>query len=98
MNPNELLNRVQVATPCSADWNQMPGDERRRFCQKCQKHVYNFAAMTSEETLMVIRETEGRLCGRLYVRRDGRVVTADCPMETPRYPLRARKFAAASIA
>ena len=36
-----LLDHVRVATPCSASWDDMLGDERVRFCLSCQKDVYN---------------------------------------------------------
>lgn len=36
--------------------------------------------MTRDEAEAVIREKEGRLCGRVYRRRDSRVLTADCPV------------------
>lgn len=40
------LNSVQIAKPCHADWNQMKGDERTRFCGSCQKNVYNLSSMS----------------------------------------------------
>jgi len=72
------LNQIQVATPCPADWFEMQGDEKSRFCQQCQKHVYDFSAMTWEEGISLIEQKEGALCGRLSRRRDGTLITADC--------------------
>lgn len=57
----------------------MTGDERARFCGQCQKHVYNLSAMTRAQIEALVRETEGRFCGRFYRRADGRMLTADCP-------------------
>jgi hypothetical protein len=74
------LNEIQVATPCPADWLEMQGDDESRFCQHCQKHVYDFSAMTLEEGIALIEEKEGKLCGRLSRRRDGTLITADCPV------------------
>jgi hypothetical protein len=34
---------------CSADWDTMRGDDKRRFCEHCQKHVHNVSAMTRAE-------------------------------------------------
>lgn len=34
---------------CLANWDQMPGDDQRRFCGHCQKHVYNLSALTPAE-------------------------------------------------
>jgi hypothetical protein len=61
-------------------WDAMRGDNRARFCDQCQKHVYNFAAMTTDEGLALIARTEGEFCGRLTRREDGMLMTADCPV------------------
>ena len=57
----------------------MTGDERARFCGQCQKNVYNLSAMTRAQIETLIREKEGKFCGRFYRRADGRILTADCP-------------------
>lgn len=73
------INALKVATACPARWEDMAGDERARFCLHCQKHVYNFSAMTAKEVEDLVVAKEGKLCGRMYRRRDGTVLTADCP-------------------
>jgi len=78
MSDQSLLDRVRVASPCNARWEDMNGDERARFCHHCQKHVFNLSALTSSEAKALIREKEGGFCGRFYRRRDGRMLTADC--------------------
>jgi hypothetical protein len=75
-----LLDRAYVATPCTADWERMEGDEKKRFCGQCSLHVYNVSAMSRGEAEAVIARTEGRLCMRLYRRADGTVITRDCPV------------------
>jgi hypothetical protein len=50
------------------------------FCALCQKHVYNLLALSAAEAVALIERTEGELCARLYRRRDGTVLTADCPV------------------
>ncbi|HXU69497.1 MAG TPA: hypothetical protein VN947_09210 [Polyangia bacterium] len=88
-----VLEQIRVATPCSADWDDMVGDERVRFCGKCEKNVYNLSAMTRDAGEALVREKEGRLCVRLYQRLDGTVITADCPVGVKRARLRARIWA-----
>lgn len=73
------MNALKVATPCPARWEDMAGDEKARFCRQCQKHVYNFSAMTTMEVEQLVLKNEGNLCMRLYRRMDGTVLTADCP-------------------
>jgi hypothetical protein len=76
----DLLERVRIATPCPASWNNMEGDERVRFCSQCELHVYNLSEMAKQEAESLIAKTEGRLCGRIYRRADGTILTKDCPV------------------
>ena len=91
-----VLEDIRIATPCSADWDEMTGDARVRFCGKCEKNVYNLSAMTREEGEALVKEKEGRLCVRLYQRKDGTVITSDCPVGVRRARLRARVWASIS--
>jgi hypothetical protein len=77
---NSSLDNIRVASPCSSDWNQMRGDERVRFCQQCSLNVYNLSSMTRREAEQLISNAEGRLCIRYYRRRDGTVLTRNCPV------------------
>jgi hypothetical protein len=75
-----LLDRITIASPCSASWDDMVGDDRVRFCGKCEKNVYNLSSMESAEAEALLREHEGNVCVRLYRRQDGTVLTSDCPV------------------
>jgi hypothetical protein len=72
------LEVLDIARPCPADWNDMTGDERVRFCRHCSLHVYNLAGMTRSEAENLVAGAEGRLCVRFYRRADGTVTTQDC--------------------
>jgi len=74
------LDRLYVSSPCNADWETMPGDERVRFCSQCHLNVYNITALTRKQAEKLIAETEGRLCAKLYRRADGTIITRDCPV------------------
>ena len=74
------LDHVRVASPCEVDWDQMIGSERVRFCGQCSLNVYNLSAMTRADAESLIASTEGRLCVRFYRRRDGSIITDDCPV------------------
>ncbi len=76
---HSFIHKVQIATPCKADWEKMTGDERVRFCHACKLNVYNIAEMTTEEAEDLITIKEGKVCLRLYRRADGTVLTKDCP-------------------
>ena len=74
------LSHVRVASPCPADWDKMIGDERVRFCGQCELKVYNLSAMTKTQAEDLIAGTERRLCIRYYRRKDGSILTRDCPV------------------
>ena len=77
---NHPLSHVSVASPCKSDWDQMIGSERMRFCGQCNLNVYNLSEMTRDEAEAIIAANEGRLCVRFYRRRDGSIITQDCPV------------------
>lgn len=74
------LNNLKIASPCSADWNEMYGNERKRFCGDCKLNVYNLSGMTRYDAENLLRNSEGRLCVRYFKRSDGSVISADCPV------------------
>jgi hypothetical protein len=75
-----VLNNLRIASPCPITWDAMRGDDRVRFCDSCSKHVYNVSDLTAEEAVALIQESDGHSCVRLYRRKDGTVLTADCPV------------------
>ena len=74
------LDRLYIATPCSADWESMEGDDRVRFCHLCNLNVYDLSMMTKGQAEALIMQTEGRLCTKFYRRADGSILTQDCPV------------------
>jgi hypothetical protein len=93
--PLPLLESVRIASPCTANWDEMVGDERVRYCGSCQKDVYNLSGMPRDEAERLVRERAGELCVRLYKRDDGTVLTADCPVGVKRK--RRRRLAVAVV-
>jgi hypothetical protein len=74
-----LLDRVHVAAPCSARWDDMRGDARERHCDACGERVYDLSAMTRPEAERFLAERVDA-CVRFHRRSDGTVLTADCPV------------------
>lgn len=74
------LDGVRIASPCKASWDDMQGDERVRFCGKCEKNVFNLSAMSKSDAEELLREKEGNICARIFRRADGTVMTTDCPV------------------
>ncbi|MCB9679728.1 MAG: hypothetical protein H6737_31770 [Alphaproteobacteria bacterium] len=84
-----LASQLPIEEPCSADWGAMSGDERRRFCGQCSKHVHHLSAMTEREAEKVLEDAE--VCVRYEVDRDARIVFR------PSRRARARAFVAAAV-
>jgi len=80
------LDDVRIASPCSAKWDDMIGDDRVRFCGQCTKNVYNLSAMHRDEAEALLRAGQAReadygegMCVRIYRRADGNVGWLDPP-------------------
>jgi hypothetical protein len=77
---NSRLDNLRVAAPCPASWDRMYGNDRVRFCGECQLNVYNLSEMSRADAERLIAHSEGRLCVRYYRRRDGSIITQNCPV------------------
>jgi hypothetical protein len=58
----------------------MLGDDQIRFCNICAKNVYNLSAMTRADAERLVNQTNNKMCGLIYTRKDGTVMTSDCPV------------------
>lgn len=74
------LDNIKIASPCGANWNEMRGDERRRYCAMCKLNVYNLSDMSQREAESFLINSEGRVCLRVFRRTDGSLITKDCPV------------------
>lgn len=74
------LKQIRIANPCPARWEEMEGDDRVRFCGTCKKNVYNLSALQRSEAEALVASHEGKMCAALFRRKDGTVLTADCPV------------------
>jgi hypothetical protein len=92
-----LLDNIRVATPCSAKWDNMLGDDRVRHCIDCNKNVYNLSGMTRDEAEALIVAKNGDMCARFFQRADGTILTADCTVGVSKRRKR-RLFAAGAAA
>jgi hypothetical protein len=92
---NNPLNNIKIASPCSANWDEMVGSERQRYCGECKLNVYNLSGMSRRDAENLILSSEGRLCVRFYRRTDGTILTKDCPVGWKAIKRRVSKTAAA---
>ena len=91
-----ILDNIRIATPCSASWDRMLGDDRMRHCGDCNKNVYNLSGMTRDEAEALIAAKNGDLCARYFQRADGTIITSDCVVGVSRR--RKRRLIAAGAA
>ncbi|MFA6212506.1 MAG: TonB family protein [Candidatus Obscuribacterales bacterium] len=92
-----LSQSVFIETPCTADWNDMTGNESVRFCHSCKLNVYNISQFSDSEAEEIFAQNlnGNRMCTRLYRRPDGTIMTDNCPRALRRLrDLRNKTFSA----
>ena len=70
--------KLTIPEPCHADWATMSGDERKRFCGACKKHVHDLSELTEAEATTLLKEPG--TCTRFRTDAAGEVIFADTPM------------------
>jgi hypothetical protein len=95
--PAKTLNNLYVASPCTADWDLMKGNDQVRFCQHCQSNVYNLSVMTKSQAESLITSTKGRLCTKFFRRADGTIMNKDCPIGLRAVRRRVSRVAGAAL-
>ena len=93
-----MKQNIRIASPCSADWNRMEGDERVRYCPECKLNVYNFSEISDADIENIVSHRDGRLCARFYQRSDGTMLTRNCPVGLRAVVRRVSGFASAALA
>jgi Carboxypeptidase regulatory-like domain len=93
-----MKQEIRIASPCSADWDRMVGNEHVRYCCECKLDVYNFSEMSDGEVERIVAQREGRLCARFYQRSDGTMLTRNCPVGIRAAVRRVSSFASATLA
>lgn len=79
--PTVTLEQIRIASPCTVSWASMTGDEKTRHCGQCDKDVHDLSAMTRAEAEALVNGGQGqRMCVKMWVRKDGTVLTQDCPV------------------
>lgn len=55
--------QISIPEPCNENWLKMTPVEKGRFCDSCQRKVYDFTSATDREIIKAFDENE-KLCGR----------------------------------
>lgn len=95
MSNRRRLDMVRVPRPCAVSWESMGGTGQSRACSICDRRVYDLAEMATCEAEALLARGDERLCVRLSLAADGKVVTAD---RVPVYSARQRPLTGLSVA
>lgn len=91
------LELITIKTPCRERWDAMKGDDVTRHCGRCHRDVHDLSRMTEAEIEALFARAGSSPCVRLRRRPDGRVVTADCPVEPPSFARRTARALTAGV-
>ncbi|WP_338869649.1 hypothetical protein WBJ53_20680 [Spirosoma sp. SC4-14] len=67
---------VQIPKPCHENWDQMPPNERGRFCASCQKTVVDYSNLSDQELVRLLNKVPEASCGRLRQEQLDRLLVA----------------------
>lgn len=73
------LDLIEIPNPCTVPWSSMTGNSQVRFCDQCEKNVYNLSGLSQKEATNLVLTGEGKICVSMLKRADGTIVTDECP-------------------
>jgi hypothetical protein len=94
---SDLLDRINIASPCSADWDEMFGNEQVRFCRDCSLYVHDLSKVTRKDAVKLVAASKGKLCVRYYRHPDGTLSTASRAEPLRRIKRRLSRLAAGAF-
>jgi hypothetical protein len=59
----DKINNVRLSFACDQDWNKMTPDADGRFCNGCQKKVYDLTNKKVAYFVKIMEENNGNVCG-----------------------------------
>lgn len=77
---SSFLDRIYTSSPCTVAWNEMTGSDRVRDCSQCSRKVFNISEMSTNEAEAFLKENRDSQCLAYYRRKDGTIMTDDCPI------------------
>jgi len=60
----EKINNAQLSFTCNQDWNSMKSEDDGRFCDTCQKKVYDMTNKNAAYFIKIMQENSDKVCGR----------------------------------
>jgi ankyrin repeat protein len=94
MPARDLSTQLKIHKPCSANWDQMIGSSRVRFCEHCQLSVNDLSSLTPKRVRRLIAKSKGRLCVRYVSDRSGNPLLAQAAGKLKQINRRVSRIAA----
>ena len=69
----QILDVLNVASPCDAPWEEMHGTARQRICDGCRRSVFNVRSMTARQVERELAHSN-HVCMRIERRVDGSII------------------------
>lgn len=97
MPARDLSEQLKIETPCTANWDQMIGNEWVRFCEHCQLMVNDLTPLTPKRVRRLIANSKGRLCVRYRLSPEGAPLLKAAPQQLHQIRTRVSKIAAGAF-
>ncbi|MEO7413223.1 MAG: hypothetical protein ABIZ81_07685 [Opitutaceae bacterium] len=72
----------KLSFACPIPWENLSGDERARFCERCGRTITNLSELNHQERAALLATAQGELCVTYYRRLSGEFVTPERPLTT----------------
>ncbi len=76
MNPNSSI-KITIPQPCAENWSNMQAVEQGRYCNSCQKTVFDFNSYSDKQLQDYFLSHSGKICGRVGKSQLDRVITKE---------------------
>ncbi|MCF6402278.1 carboxypeptidase-like regulatory domain-containing protein [Chitinophaga filiformis] len=70
---------LSIPQPCHESWNEMTSVDKGRFCQRCQKTVTDFSALSDAQIIELLKSKQASACGRFTASQLNRVISVPLP-------------------
>lgn len=91
-------DKIVIANPCAAKWEEMVGGPTVRFCGQCSKNVHNLSAMEPDELASTLEKRKREpTCVYMSRRANGSVAIDNCPVVLRAARNRIQAYAACAL-
>lgn len=68
---------LRIHTPCPMSWDDLKGDDKKRFCSQCSLHVLDAAHLSQGEAQALVANATARVCMRMQLDSSGAPIFRD---------------------